>query len=221
MSKIADALECLNWKTLRFNFKYLPFRQAIKFPIVVSRHCRVRRLGGTVRIDSDIHTAMIHIGFDSVGIFDNKRSRSIWENSGTVIFKGRAILGHGTKLAVGEQATLCFGTNFSVTAESSIIAFHCIEFGDNCLLSWEVLIMDTDFHGIYSEQGTLINNVSPVLVGNNVWVGCRSTILKGVKINDGTVIAAGSVVTRSTEESDCIVGGNPIKVLKKNIRWQQ
>lgn len=89
MSKIGLFFEALNWKTIWFNFKYLPWKNAVKFPIIVSRHTRIRSLKGTLLIDALITPAMVKIGFDGVGIFDNKRSRSIWQNNGCVIIKGK------------------------------------------------------------------------------------------------------------------------------------
>lgn len=54
------------FRTLRFNFKYLPFNQAIRLPILVSRYCRIRKLSRNVNIDGVISTGMIRIGMDSV-----------------------------------------------------------------------------------------------------------------------------------------------------------
>lgn len=55
-----------------------------------------------------------------------------------------------------------------------------------------------------------------VVIDEDVWIGCNVTILKGVHIGRGAIIAAGSVVTRSIP-AYCIGGGNPAKVLK--ARW--
>lgn len=53
----------------------------------------------------------------------------------------------------------------------------------------------------------------PIKIGNNVWVGTRVIILPGVEIGDNTIIGAGAVVTKSFPK-DCIIGGNPAKILK-------
>ena len=89
---------CFN--TLRLNFKYLPFCQAVRLPIWASRRVRIRKAGGKVTINCPIKTGMIRLGLDGVGIFDNKRSRSIWQVSGDVVFNGRCFIGHGSKLSV-------------------------------------------------------------------------------------------------------------------------
>lgn len=221
MTKFYNIVEALNFKTLRFNFKYLPFKQAVKLPILVSRNCRLRRLDGKVIIRTDnIYTGMIKIGFDGISIFDNKKSRSIWQVSGTVIFEGKTSIGHGSKIDCSDNGHLVLGENFIISAESTIICSKKVSFGSDCMLSWDVLIMDTDLHGIFDKDGIKINGDSPVEIGSNVWVGCRATILKGVRIADGTIIAATSTITKHIQESHNIVGGNPISILKKEVTWK-
>ncbi|WP_350546452.1 DapH/DapD/GlmU-related protein [Pseudoalteromonas sp. 5-MNA-CIBAN-0065] len=81
-----------------------------------------------------------------------------------------------------------------------------------------VTIMDGDHNmskvGAYmfDVQEKLPENDLPVLISNDVWVGCNATILKGVTIGEGTVIAAGSVVTANVLPYS-IVGGVPAKVI--------
>ena len=53
----------------------------------------------------------------------------------------------------------------------------------------------------------------PVIIGNNVWIGDKATILGGVTIGDGAVIAANSVVTKDVPAYS-VVGGNPARVIK-------
>ena len=55
----------------------------------------------------------------------------------------------------------------------------------------------------------------PISIGNNCFIGNRVIILYGVSIPDNTIIAAGSVVTKSFSEPGCIIGGNPAKVISK------
>ena len=93
MKKVLKFIGAFNWKTLFLNIKYLPLKQAMRFPILCSSKCRIRRGKGKAFILGPIRTGMIRIGFDSVGIFDNKRSRSIWEVYGQVFFMEQQVLG--------------------------------------------------------------------------------------------------------------------------------
>ncbi|GAB6462948.1 hypothetical protein bcgnr5376_14870 [Bacillus cereus] len=89
-----------------------------------------------------------------------------------------------------------------------------VEIGKDCAISWDVTITDTDYHSINNRYDT-----SPVKIGNNVWIGCNATILKGVCIADGAVIAANSVVTRDVPPN-CLVAGVPGEVVKEGIKWR-
>jgi acetyltransferase-like isoleucine patch superfamily enzyme len=162
-------------------------------------------------------TGHIKIGFGEVGIFDQHRSRTIWQVTGTVEFKGKASIGHGSKISV--SGILVVGCGFSMTAESSIVAQKEISFGDNVLVSWDSLIMDTDFHNIFDKNGIHINYPMPIFIGANVWIGCRTLILKGSQIADGVVVAAASTVTKSIKEKNTIIAGSPAFVVKENISW--
>ena len=59
-----------------------------------------------------------------------------------------------------------------------------------------------------------------IIVGNDVWIGAKSTIMSGIKIGDGVIVAAGAVVTKDVEPYS-IVGGNPAKHLKYRFEEQQ
>ena len=206
-------------RSLYFNLKYFNFWDAIKLPILISNNVYLRDMGGNIDIDFPITNGMILIGFKGIGIFDENYLRTIWEVKGTVIFKGNACIGHGSKLAVGNNGTLIFGKNFTVVAETTIMCQHYIEFGDGVVLSWDNLIMDTDFHKIIINN-QIVNENKPILIGNNVWVGCRCTILKGTIIDDGNVVSSNSRLTRHIPGQGLLIGGSPAKLLKTNIRWE-
>ena len=91
-----------------------------------------------------------------------------------------------------------------------------IEVGNNCGLS-DSRILDSDFHNARDNSGNRQNSAAvtqPVRIGNNVWLGTGSMILKGVTIGDNAVVGAGAVVATHVP-SDVIVFGNPAKVIWK------
>ena len=77
-----------------------------------------------------------------------------------------------------------------------------------------MIIRDNDSHQILGSNGT-----QPITIGNHVWIGTRAMILKGVTIGDGSVIAAGSIVTHDVPPNS-LVAGVPAVVKKQNIIWQ-
>lgn len=206
-------------KTVYFNLKYFSLKEAIKFPVIISHRVYLMEVKGKVEIQGEIHTAMIKIGFGQVGIFDNNKSRSIWEVTGKVIFKGNANVGHGSKISCSGE--LILGKNFNINAESSIICCKKIKFGDNNVLSWNILIMDTDFHKIFDENGHLINQDKDINIGSNVWIGCRCLILKGSLIRDNCVVGASTFLSKPINQENVIIGGNPAKIINQNITWEK
>ena len=231
-------------KTLRFNFHYFPFKTALKLPVVVSHRTYLRELHGKVELPEKVERAMIKIGFGDVGHYDRKRSRTIWQVSGTVGFGGKASIGHGSKISV--RGNLFFGDGFNMTAESTIVCAKEIRFGDDCLLAWDILVMDTDEHPLYdlrretagretrdagsvpcpevpcpaSNEDVRINPDKAILVGDHVWIGCKCVLLKGAEVPNDTVVAAGTMVKSSFAGEYQVLGGNPPTVLKHDVRWE-
>ena len=205
-------------KTLRFNLHYFPLKTALKFPVVVSHRTYLRELHGKVELPEKVETAMIKIGFGDVGHYDRKRSRGIWQVSGTVSFGGKASIGHGSKLSV--RGHLSLGAGFNMTAESTIVCAKEIRFGDDCLLSWDILVMDTDEHPLYNKEDERINPDKAILVGNHVWIGCKCMLLKGAEVPDNTVVAAGTMLKSAFAGNDQVIGGEPPTILKRDTRWE-
>lgn len=201
--------------TFRLNHHYFGWCGAIRPLIIASRNLKIKKLSGEVKVNSN-KIGAVKIGFGNVGIIDNKYRRTLWENNDTIIFRGKVSLCAGTKISCSGK--LSFGDRCHFNGNSDIVCFNSIEFGNECLVSWECLFMDTDFHALYdSDSNTQINMNKPIFVGNHVWIGCRTTILKGSTIPDGSVIAACSVITKKLKESNCVYASND--VLKRNISW--
>lgn len=161
---------------------------------------------------------MIQIGYEGAGIIDKKYERTVIEigNEDKLIFNGNCFVGAGTRICV--NGNLEFGSNVNITGRSDFICYKNIKIGDDSLISWDCLFMDTDFHKIYS-NGKILNEPRSICIGNNVWIGCRTTILKGSAIPNGSVIGAGSVVSKKLEKESSIYVGNPVKQIKENINW--
>lgn len=70
-------------------------------------------------------------------------------------------------------------------------------------------------HGIKKDELIISQEccIKDVVIEDDVWIGARSIILPGVKVQKGAVIAAGSIVTKSVD-SCAVVGGNPAKIIK-------
>lgn len=207
-------------KSLRFNIKYFGFNKGVHLPVLISKNVLLNKNFGSI-ILPDFTTGIVKIGFGNVGIFDKKYDRTVLEfcENSTIEFKGSASIGHGTKISVQLNAKLVIGDNFCITANSSIICANKIEFGDNCLMSWDVLVMDSDLHKILDDNSTVINPPKSVCIGDNVWIGAKVTILKGTVVGSDNVIGANSLVTGIFNETNVVIAGSPARIVKRNIKW--
>lgn len=214
----------LNWrKTLYFNFKYFPIKQAIHLPFYIYRRTCFHKLTGEVILNTKPRRGLVKLGRHGLGTRDKRFDRTILELEGKVIIGGEAVIGRGSSLSIGKGATLTLGKNFKISGCSSIICKKSVTFGSDCLLSWDILIMDTDFHHITNSDGAIINQPRPIQIGNHVWIGCQSTILKGVKLPDNVVVSSNSTLTKTFTESNCIIGGSgkDACILKRGINWHE
>ena len=124
----------------------------------------------------------------------------------------------------GEHFTpeLTIGNNGCFGAFNHITCINKIQIGDNCLTGKWVTISDnnhgtTDFDTLHEAPAIRkLFTKGPIIIGNNVWIGDKTTIFGGVTIGDGAVIAANSVVTKDVPAYSVVVG-NPAKLIKNPI----
>ena len=121
----------------------------------------------------------------------------------------------GAKIRVRKGATLILGDNVSISSNNIIACRDNIIIGDGVQLSPNVQIYDHD-HDFRVEGGIRANKykTTPIIIGNNVWIGSNTTILRGSVIGDNTVIASGSVVNKTIE-------ANSIFIQKRDIYERQ
>ena len=132
-----------------------------------------------------------------------------------------------SKLVVGESqiytgciidltnASLNIGNKTWINEKCQFRCRNSITIGDHCAIGFNCLFMDTDFHSLIPDQ----KQENGIVLGNHVWIGANSTILKNVILGNNVVVAAGSVVTKSFPDN-VLIGGVPAKIIKENINWK-
>ena len=138
----------------------------------------------------------------------------VMKNKGTIELGNRVLLHRYVKLsAYGGKIEI--GNNTYIGDRTEIHSGKSVKIGNNVNIAWDCNILDRDYHAFESDSEV----VKSVVISDNVWIGARSIVLKGVTIGCGSVVAAGSVVTHDVPER-CLVAGNPAKVIKENISWK-
>ena len=110
----------------------------------------------------------------------------------------------GGAIIIGDYCLISPGVRIS--AEQSI------HIGDNVMFAANVYVSDSDWHGVYNRIRPF-RCTKPVVIENNVWLGERVIVNKGVRIGENSVIGAGSVVTKNIP-ANVIAAGNPARVIK-------
>ena len=160
---------------------------------------------GSLLADIKLLYGAEHISIGSKTCFSYHLYLTAWENSKTKC----------------DSIMISIGSNCFFGAYNHITSANRITIGDGCLTGKCVTITDNS-HG-YTDKETLkisptqrdIISKGPVVIGNNVWIGDKATILPGVIIGDGAVIGANSVVTKDIPPYS-IACGNPARIIKSN-----
>ena len=113
-----------------------------------------------------------------------------------------------------QESVVCIGANCHFSNNVSIIALQKVVMGTDCLVGDGVCIYDADFHEIepdYRHNGPGL--CAPVTIVDNVWLGSRAMVLKGVSIGENSIIAPMSVVTKDIP-ANVIAAGIPAKTIQ-------
>lgn len=176
-----------------------------------------------VNVELDIVGNDNHIVLGQGGVFHNVRFRlrgdghRIEFGPGCRITRGALIWfedDHCT-LQVG-QGTTMVEVHIAVTEPGSKISI-----GEDCMFANDIDIRSGDSHSIVDAvSGERLNFAEDVIIGRHVWIAPHVVVLKGVQIGDHSVVATGSIVTKSCPPSS-LVAGNPARVVRQGISWKR
>ena len=124
---------------------------------------------------------------------------------------GRAI--HNSSFEFGESYS--GNTNYIMMEDNT----H-IKIGDNCMFSTGIMFRCTDDHAIIDiRTKNVINKANSIEIGDHVWLGMNSTVLKNSKVANGCVVGLNTVVAGKFEKENCVLVGNPARIVRENIEW--
>jgi len=206
--------------TLYFNFHYLPFRQAIKLPIILYKP-HLLKCKGIIKIepeDGRIRHGMIQMGARIVSVYPD--NGITWENhGGIVVFRGNCRFGGDSYISVGPLGKLDIGHHFAATAGMKLVCYHNTTFQRYVGFGWGSLCTDTNFHPIYDMKKKKYGKAhGPIVIGEYNWFGTGCKVMHSVTTPERCIFGMGTTVTRNcVKKSYCVMGGSPVQILRENV----
>lgn len=194
--------------SLYFNFHYLPFKQAIKLPIMLYKPTLLK-CAGSVAIESDkVRHGMICLGHNKCSIYPNT-GITFENNGGKIVFKGPCLIGRDCYVSVGEKGVLSFGRRFECNAALKVACHYKIGFSDDVSLGFDCFVVDTDFHQL-SYAPTIIENrmndkpkaYGPVSIGKGCWIGTKCIVLKNTFLPAYCTVGSCSLLNKKYDVSE-------------------
>jgi len=187
---------------------------------VLSKVRRDRHLHWTVLLKRgaryvwELATARLYLrAADAVGPHARTLGRPRIENLGRLEIGSEVLLRSmlvRVELGTGPRGTLRIGDLVRVNYGTSIYAENAVTIGNRVRVGPYVMITDTDFHDLHARS--VRQDGTPVVIEDDVWIGAKASVLKGVRIGRGSIVGVGAVVTRDVVPFS-IVAGVPAKVI--------
>ena len=117
------------------------------------------------------------------------------------------------KIIIGEKTSIHGKTHLAAIESTNIII------GKDCMFSSDIHFRTGDSHSIVNLDGNRLNKSENIIIGNHVWIGTKVTCLKGVSITDNCIIGAGTVLNKKYDLENCVIAGNPSKVVSTDKNW--
>lgn len=123
-----------------------------------------------------------------------------------------------------DGSSLVVGKNTSIRNSYILAEVQPVKIGEQCMIA-ESVIRGADSHSVLDiNTGKVLNVQSPdkpLAIGNRVWIAERCRLLKNAGIADGCIVGAEAVVAKKFSEPNCVIAGNPAKVIKTGVTWDR
>jgi acetyltransferase-like isoleucine patch superfamily enzyme len=198
-------------------FRASPWRTALTLSrgkrIVVGRNFRVRGVG-----QIDVRDGTLALGTMRWEFVDSRQGGLI-NVLGKLLIDGAVRVAHGNGWVIGKDAIVRIGAGTYFAPDTKMIIFSGLTIGRDCGISWDCQLLDDDLHQLAISGVPRFPSAASIEIGNHVWVASRVTILKGTLIGNDCVIASGATVRGDFSEPNCLIGGTPARVLRREVSW--
>ena len=205
----------LPW-SLFFNVRYLPFKQAMKFPILLES-IPVCTGKGTIELVGDITRGMVVLGGVLAGFY--RKNPFIFSNDGKVVFYPGVCIRGNAYISCGKDATITFKQDVKVNNGCRFIAKKGIILGKDCRIGWDCTFIDNDYHILWDIVADRpCKSEQPIELGEGCWIGHDCVVSKGTRLMDFSNVSSFSKVQLRTRKPNTIISGNPAQVVDEGYR---
>lgn len=206
-------------RTIIFNLRYFPFKIAIKLPVILYNKVYFPGLKRG-------HIIIENPGFNRLSIGYNGYTYPrpcFFKIDGVMIIRGTGVhyILPGANIKVMKNGIFEIGDNFSVAFDFRLTVTNQVVVGNNNMWSYHIIMLDSDMHQITDTFGNVINHNGRIVIGDNVWIGCRATVLKDVQITDNVIIGSNSLITENLKITNAVYAGIPAKCIKQGVMWKR
>ena len=164
------------WAILYFNFKMLPFRQAVKFPFDFYGAIRFQSLRGKVELNGQVRRGQFQFGRFQYEIFHKEPTvitiDGLWKFNGSVM-----CMGIGSQIEIHEKAIFEMGEDIVFGARARIFIRKNVVLQNHIRFSWEVQLFDSNFHFMRNIETGMIPYINKsVFIDDHCWIGNRTSI---------------------------------------------
>jgi len=153
-----------------------------------------------------------------------KNSNINFEGDNSLCFLNTSYTDHSINLDIFNNSVFYMGENIYInTAFNQSLFVQCSEqcnifIGNECLFSFGVWMRTSDVHLIYdANTNKRMNHSKSIYIGDHIWIGQNTAILKGTHIGSGSITGANSVLAGKIIPSNTLWGGNPAKLIKRDV----
>ncbi|MFV0235093.1 acyltransferase [Empedobacter stercoris] len=174
-------------------------------------------MSGNVILKGKVKPAMVRFGFLGEDNMYWNSEKTLLNIQGTFELSSKNRFANGVIIRVDKNAKLSLEKNVSIGNKSKIICSELITIGEDTSITWECQIIDTNFHYIVDLNDKSVTKLTqPIVIGKNVFIGYRSTISKGVILEDFAIVCSYSLVNKNMElDKYSMYAGIPAKIIKK------
>lgn len=209
-------------KTLYFNFKVLPFNQAIKLPFFLYGKVYLWDLSGKIIIENEIKTRMIRVGYKWFDLWPTSFLPTQIQVMGTLLFKGAAVISGGANVNVqSKDGKLIIGKEVLIGGGSMCKCLKYIEIGNFTRITGNCTIMDCNMHFVKNiDTGVVANYEGPIKIGDSCWINAGAIVTKGAVVPDYSISARNAFLSKDYSEfgSNLFLVGSPAKPASSKVQ---